>query len=552
MANTTDILPLSSHGRVLLALQNRIQRVHAAFWRQVDRVGVWLDAREALLVACLVLAYIVIVFPLAYFRPLWHDELFTYNIGLSDNLTQMMDNLRRVDLNPPLIYILNYVTLRLPGALANDHTASLAARLPSIAGGLMASLGVFVLLRRRIGPLFSCATVVLLWNTLFLPYACEDRPYALVCGLLVLLAIAWQHATQAGRNPLWVAAVCCIGCGLLGSHFMGSFLLLAFVVAEVAQIWQRRRLDISLCFALLVPFAIPMLYRGMISTTGSTIYPLAFQPSGWTFVVEYLVLLGTSLILFIVSWVLCLEANTTPESVDQAPSHLTPSSVPPTLPEWLLLIVVLLEPMMFTALFMLRHAAFFGRYGLPGCIPLAILLVLFLYRRFHGLRRTAVVLLAVSALTLLVYPIGSITRAIRGGSENDSSKHSWSQVSPELPLVAASGLTFVEMNHRESSDLLRRTYYLTDRQAAIAYAHATLFENEAETSRIFHFRGQVLDLRSFEATHPRFLVLGTLDYPEDWLLRKLLADGASLRLLGKYETSYKDKSLYEVTLNQKP
>jgi hypothetical protein len=40
-----------------------------------------------------------------------------------------------------------------------------------------------------------------------------------------------------------------------------------------------------------------------------------------------------------------------------------------------------------------------------------------------------------------------------------------------------------------------------------------------------------------------------MDYPEDWLLRKLRADGDSLHDLGKFESTYKDADLYEVTLN---
>jgi hypothetical protein len=44
--------------------------------------------------------------------------------------------------------------------------------------------------------------------------------------------------------------------------------------------------------------------------------------------------------------------------------------------------------------------------------------------------------------------------------------------------------------------------------------------------------------------------LDTLNYPEDWLLRKLIADGEDMRLVGVFRTSYKDGALYEVTLKQ--
>ena len=102
--------------------------------------------------------------------------------------------------------------------------------------------------------------------------------------------------------------------------------------------------------------------------------------------------------------------------------------------------------------------------------------------------------------------------------------------------------TLSKLNYRIHTDAIKAHLIppeVTPAQAAITYAHATLFEGEAEVSRTFHFRGQVEGLRSFEASHGKFLVLGTLDSPEDWLLRELQAEGAHLRYMGNYDTSYK-------------
>jgi hypothetical protein len=542
----------SSPSQSPFKLIERTKEGYKWFCQRLERAGEWLDAREVLLLAFLVLFYIVLTLPPAIYRPLWHDELFTYNLALSASVPQMLENIRHVDLNPPVLYLLDYVALRLPGAQANEHLASLAARLPSLLGGLMASLGFFALLRTRMGPLYSLAAVVLLWNTSLLFYSYEDRPYALVCGLLVLLILAWERATKPGRNPLWIAAVLGLGCALMGSHFMGIFLLLAFLAAEGLRTWQRGRLDIPLCLALLVPFAIPLLYLGKISSSGAIMFPAAFQPRLPTFGAEYLVLLNSSINVFITSLVFCTMATLLPRLRDSQAQSASDSSAP-TLPERLLLLVLLLEPLMFVTSAMLRHASFFPRYGLPGCIPLAILMIVLFYQCFHRVRRVALIVACVSVTYLLWPRVEVVAKIERSHPRYDSSAIShrpdFRQVEAELPLVAASGLTFVEMNHRESADMLRRTYYLTDEQAAITYAHATLFEGEAEVSRTFHFRGQVEGLRSFEASHGKFLVLGTLDSPEDWLLRELQAEGAHLRYMGNYDTSYKDKSLYEVVLS---
>jgi hypothetical protein len=58
-------------------------------------------------------------------------------------------------------------------------------------------------------------------------------------------------------------------------------------------------------------------------------------------------------------------------------------------------------------------------------------------------------------------------------------------------------------------------------------------------------------LQSFQQKHPKFLVLGTVNYPEDWLLRKLITEGYTVRYLGSFTTSYKDKDLYEVSLSSR-
>jgi len=47
--------------------------------------------------------------------------------------------------------------------------------------------------------------------------------------------------------------------------------------------------------------------------------------------------------------------------------------------------------------------------------------------------------------------------------------------------------------------------------------------------------------------HRKFLVFGTYDFPEDWLLRKLNADGAQLRLIGTVDDpQFKDMQVWQI------
>jgi hypothetical protein len=526
----------------------------AALIRRIEQLGGWLDNRPTMLMVALAMAYLILTLPHAYFAPLWHDELFTYNLAISPSLSQMLHNLLTQDLNPPVLYLLDYIAVRLPGANASDQFTSLAARLPSLAGGLIASLGLFAMVRKRLGPLYAFACVGFLWNTLFLSYTWEDRPYALVTGLLTLLVMAWSRATRPRRSFFWVGLTLAIAIIMVGSHFMGSFLLLAFLGAELVRAWQVRRLDIPLAICFIVPVVIPVAYNRTVHGYGATVFPAAFQASISTFALDYLALLSSCLYILLAFIVLRMIAAMFPQAQRQGAADMMVaeshgSGV--TLPEWTLIIGILMEPVIAILLIMRLHGAFFWRYGLPGCVPIAILSAAFIGWQFRFTKRIALFAILASGIGPL-YALGNLSATkdvpYPEVTRGESATNDYHAIEPELPLVTASALTYVEMNHRESPEFLHRVYYLTDTQAAIQYAHATLFEGEAETNRTFHFEGRVESLQNFEAAHARFLVLGTYSYPEDWLLRKLHADGDTLRYLGRFSSGYKDHELYEVTL----
>ncbi len=61
---------------------------------------------------------------------------------------------------------------------------------------------------------------------------------------------------------------------------------------------------------------------------------------------------------------------------------------------------------------------------------------------------------------------------------------------------------------------------------------------------------QVAAYDDFLREHREFLVLGSYDAPEEWLLRKLKDDDAHLTWLGTYPIPYVDSNLYLVDLPQ--
>ena len=121
-----------------------------------------------------------------------------------------------------------------------------------------------------------------------------------------------------------------------------------------------------------------------------------------------------------------------------------------------------------------------------------------------------------------------------------------STLDASLPIVAASPMTFVEMSDRETEPIARRVFYLTDRDAALQYAHYTLFENEDKIRQMLHLPSQTEALAPFVAEHKRFYVVGPYGQPEVWLLRKLAAEGFVLDYLGKFQSTYESQDLYLV------
>jgi hypothetical protein len=123
-------------------------------------------------------------------------------------------------------------------------------------------------------------------------------------------------------------------------------------------------------------------------------------------------------------------------------------------------------------------------------------------------------------------------------------------VDPELPLVANTGLTFLELDRQGDAELTKRLYLLNDRQAATSIAHDTVFENYDRLRKIFPIRGKVESYCAFISEHPRFLALGAYNHPQGWLLKKLDMDGADLRIIGTYNGITEEAQLYEITVRK--
>lgn len=479
-------------------------------------------------------------------KHLWHDELYTFYIAQAPSFGKMMEWTRTIDLNPPLYYIAARLTFHVL------HPSAFSVRLPSMIAYFVATLCAYQFVRRRLTPLYGLFAAMAMLSSPFNPLSYEARPYAFVLAFLGILALGWQRAIQEDKPRSWIAYLLVLvgGFGMLLSHVLASVAYAALLVTEAIRFVMRRKPDWILWICLVVPLSACITYLQPIQTHSSGAFPEQFQASIVDLVAAYanlwmglISLLGAAIIVIVL-----LHEERSPFPRAYQPRGFS-------WPEKILALGFCCVPFVVSLVFMHSHSAYFDRYGIPAVFGVAILAPWFVSRwtrnsSLAALISSIVFIFGVVTPSSIARHVQRVVQPIQPQGPNLTGRSNIpiSQIHPELPLVDNSGLTFLEMNRRENSTFLSRVYYLEDSQSAVKYANATIFEGFPVLEGKFPIRGNIAPYQEFIQQHSKFLVLGTYNYPEDWLLRKLLADHARLRFLGEYDTGYKDEQLYEVTL----
>ncbi len=208
---------------------------------------------DALAAGCMLLLFCGMSAVLMAVKPVWYDEFYTLHLARFDTWAEFVDGLMHGgDLNPPLLYLLPHVTLRL---LGDTHVG---LRLPFAAAYLLAAALVYRLAARRLGSAFGllAMTVVLVKFR----YAFEARSAPLVLAASAVAVSGWLACAGDGRRRtglllLWA------GCSAaVASHYYGVLLLGPLGLAEIVRSFQRRRIDwavwgcLAAAFLLLVSF----------------------------------------------------------------------------------------------------------------------------------------------------------------------------------------------------------------------------------------------------------------------------------------------------------
>lgn len=516
----------------------------------IRSAGDFLEQHTAICVATLTLLYIPFALIEAHASLLGSDELYTYRIAHAGSLRQMLALMRETDLHPPMSYLLVRASLGLGGILGFHGLDGrwLFARLPSMVAGLAATLCLFAFVRRSLGSLFALASVAVFWFSPAIDAAWLDRPYMLWLAFLSALMLAWTRAAGPGRTRrhlLYTALA--VACMTL-THMFGLACVLPFLAVEAARWWRTRRTDWPLWLALTLPCLLAVSYAYQVCGFGKTLFPAAYLPSVsagfdmYTGMVKDLaIVLGC-----------CLLATLLLPTEMASERRMRSRLLREDRDEMLLLAGIALLPALLLAAAAMRQTQFFPRYGMCGILAVAALLPRLMQKKLRGSRALA---------TLLVFSLfGNIAARIVTDSATFGANPEGhltgvrplplQDLDPALPIVASSALTFTEMTDREPDRIAGRTYYLTGGDAAVRYAHATIFEGESKIHDLMQMRGVVAPMGDFVKTHGQFYLIGTYTSDEEWLPRALVADRqANVRYLGKFASTYMaGDDIYLVTM----
>jgi hypothetical protein len=498
-----------------------------------DRIeDVTLRRSQRLLILAAVIAAYLLVTALQAERQLWHDELYTYYIAKAPSISRLFEEIK-LDLNPPLIYLADRISLRVLG----DN--SYAARFPAILAFLFGSFCFYAFVSRRLRPVYGLLAMLVFWSTPFEYYATEARPYGLIIGFFGLAMLAWQRAAEPNRSVASVSALAFAVAGMASSHFFAVIYIMPFCMAELLRWYRSKKFDLAMWSSLLLPCLFLVVYKPLMTRYATSHFPSTAQASPLKIAgFFYRMLEPESLFLLLAICAGLAAAFRLNRSRGETRSRLTSL-------DWVLVAGLLLIPVFVNLAIMRSHGVAFPRYSGPALFGVALLLSILLGTATQFSRTAA----AAACCVLFLYSMGiSAPTAVKSLlARKDAAPNPPSpivKVRPDLPLVANSGLTFIELDKYADPSTVARLHYLTNFKYAVQYAQSTIFEGMPYLKHFFPIRAGVEPYDQFVAEHPTFLVLGTITYHEDWLLRRLIDIHASLLYLGDYY----GQQLYQVTM----
>jgi hypothetical protein len=497
--------------------------------RAGDSIAASLSKEPRLWFFLFAIAYLTITMGLAT-RPFWYDELITWHVAQLPDMEAISAAIRdSADLNPPLLYWATRPVLALLGG------GEVALRLPAIVGFLIMCWSACRFVRRRFPLPYAAVALLIPLITAAYRYAAEARPYGLELACIGLALVAWQEAGKPKRRPWSLLWFYLAMAGALLSHCYAVLALVPIGVAELVRQRSARRIDwpVWLCFIALAPcfltYAPALAAFKLVKTTHAIFGPTFLSVPGF-----YGWLVGASVVPLAAGLLLAqgLPRAANDETRD-APAH-----------EWIAALGLTLVPLLTFGL-SLRAGSFFERYALTSVIGLAILVAFVAARAGAGSLRGGGAFVGVLLVWILLSCAANFAALWEPAVERPPVL---SKIRPDLPIVISDPLMFLEAEHYQPADLLPRLHYLTDPSLGLAFTGSDNFDVSYRAfTKWFHLKAAVDPYAEFTRRYPTFLLYGNPRDPEDWLVRELRKEGASMTYLAQHPGRFYESVLLEVT-----
>jgi hypothetical protein len=208
-----------------------VQTIAVAVAGIFDRYGI---AIAGAALACLAALAVTV----ARAKPFWHDEVFTVLISQLPFATMYRAAADGIDLAPPLNTALTRVVHAVGGV------GPVATRLTPIASFLAASTLIFVIVRRRAGPLAALTAALLPAATKSWQYAYEARGYALSMACFAAALHGWFEAAAGQRVRVNLVILALALAGGLWTHYYFVLAFIPIVLGEAVRQAAQRRVDL--------------------------------------------------------------------------------------------------------------------------------------------------------------------------------------------------------------------------------------------------------------------------------------------------------------------
>ncbi len=449
-------------------------------------------------------------------KPFWYDELFTFYISrLPDWGAIRAALLDGADFNPPVLYAL---TRAAHGVFGDGHVAT---RLPQNLGFTVMCICLYIFVARRCGRTYGAVSATIPLVTGAYEYAYEARTYGITFGLAAVALVTWQAAASGRHRQAATVATGLALTGVVLTHCYAILVLVPFWCGEAVRARRRGRIDWPIVASILVPTTGVACYFPLLNAMRSIRLDNSLQqPAQFTF---FPLLLAPALWPLSIALVAALLVERTPATTNAG------------LASWEVAASAgfLAIPAMSAAVALGFAGIYSDRYGMPAIIGVAITGALVVRRAVNGCDVPGFVFAGVLCVWFFVTGVRSAERttspeviAVPFEAIDVASKY------PQLPIVASSGLEFLQFDHYGKSDFVARLVYVSDSDAAVKYSHSNVFEvTYPAVGRWFPIRGRIERYDPFVRTNPHFLVFGDPDFQLDWLHRRLEADEAEFQLL---------------------